>query len=712
MLISKNLSDETTDDELNLETLLLNLLDHRWFIIIITSIFLIIGIIYAECITPIYTSNALIQVQSKNSPLNLDSLFAQDPQTQTQIQILKSRMILGKTVDQMNLTTIATPKYLPIIGSGLARLFHKSANIQITQFTYPINSYLPSITLKITDSKLGSYDLLKNNKIILSGTINQLSSQSGYTIFVSQLSGTTGQLFTISHRSYLSSISTLQSQLNISEDGTKSGILTLSLQGSNPSFIQQVLQNICQNYFLQNIQENSLEAQQSLAFLQKSLPDVKSKLIDAENALNIYRQSSDSLNLEFQAKNALDSLVKVDQQLNQLSFQESEMAQRFTKSYPGYIALIKNRQILLLTKSKLENSIKNLPAAEKKIISLKRGVEVNQHMYMQILNKIQELNIVKAGTIGNVRIIDNALSYPHPIKPKKPLLVILFLIIGLIISSLIVLIRSVLNKGVKTPDEIESIGLPVYATIPESKSNGLLHKKSRSKNSENALLAIENPADLSIEALRNLRTTLHFSMMEAKNKAIMITGPSPSVGKSFISSNLSCVLSILENRVLLIDADMRRGKLNKVFDLSKQNGLSTYLSGSEPLSAIIKNTTVNNLDLITSGDFPPNPSELLMHPRFIQLIEWANDNYDYIIIDTPPVLAVTDAMIIGKHAGTTILIGKFEQTSQKEIKITVNKLERVGININGFVLNYIVKKLGSYNSEQYGYYQYSYKEDK
>jgi tyrosine-protein kinase Etk/Wzc len=362
-----------------------------------------------------------------------------------------------------------------------------------------------------------------------------------------------------------------------------------------------------------------------------------------------------------------------------------------------------------------------------------RDVEVGNEIYTLLLAKIQELDIVRAGTVGNVRVVDHAASdRTQPVEPKKPLIVIIVTLLGGMLAVSIVLIQKAFNKSVENPSEIEAIGLPVYASVPYSlvqdkfdkfikpkktknKDNSNSTHKIKAKSTEKSnILAIDNPADLTIEALRNLRTSLHFAMIEADNNLLIISGPSPEVGKSFISSNLAVILAESGKKVLLIDGDMRRGYLHKLTGLKPEQGLSEYLSGQENLEGVIKQTTVVDFDMITRGSIPPNPSELLMHKNFSHLNDAVMVKYDIVIIDTPPVLAVTDAAIIGGYGGTLLLVTRYGQNSVKEIAYTRQRLEQNGIDVKGVVFNGVVKKAsntyGYYGN--YGYYNYEYKSDK
>ncbi|WP_446915311.1 polysaccharide biosynthesis tyrosine autokinase, partial [Klebsiella pneumoniae] len=210
---------------------------------------------------------------------------------------------------------------------------------------------------------------------------------------------------------------------------------------------------------------------------------------------------------------------------------------------------------------------------------------------------------------------------------------------------------------------------------------------------------VENPADLAIEAIRGLRTSLHFAMMEARNNVLMISGASPNAGKTFVSSNLAAVIAQSGKKVLLIDTDMRKGYTHKLFNVSNDHGLSDLLSGKTTTERAVKKISPVDFDFISRGAVPPNPAELLMHQNFDKLISWASKHYDMVVLDTPPILAVTDAAIIGNYAGTTLLVARFEQNTAKELEVSIKRFEQSGVVVKGCILNGIVKKASSY----YGY---------
>ncbi|ELS3450252.1 polysaccharide biosynthesis tyrosine autokinase [Vibrio vulnificus] len=710
-------SVDNSSDEIDLGKLLGILLDAKWIILVTTFLFAVGGVAVALLSTPIYKADALIQIEQKSSGGisslvgDMGELFSQESSATTEIEIIKSRMILGDTVDKFNLTTVAEPKYLPVIGKGLARIAGKVNQIEISRYVVPEYAQEMKHTLVVLDAEKKTYQLVRGDaQVVLQGVAGELAKNDGYELFVSELRSHDEQEFTIGQRSRLEAIEWLKQNLVISERGKQTGILMLSFEGENRNQISEILNHISQTYFLQNVERNSAEAEKSLTFLKGHLPDIKNSLTTAEDTLNRFRQDNESIDLGLEAKSTLDVMVKLEAQLNELTFKESEISQRFTKDHPAYRSLLDKRETLLKERERLNLQVQKLPKTQREVLRMTRDVEVNQQIYIQLLNKVQELSIIKAGTVGNVRILDEAQSYAKPVKPKKPLIVVLATLLGGMLSVALVLVKAALHRGVENPDEIEQIGLSVYASVPKSNlqlelANKLARKK---RNTDLTLLAESNPADLSIEALRGLRTSLHFAMMEAKNNVLMISGPAPGIGKSFVSTNFAAVAAKTGQKVLLIDADMRKGYLQQCFGLNWENGLSDLLSGKVTRDVAVQSAKVENLDIITRGQVPPNPSELLMHPRFKELVDWASEHYDLVIIDTPPVLAVTDPSIVGAIAGTTLMVARFGQNTVKEIDVARSRFEQAGIEVKGVILNAIEKKASS--SYGYGYYNYSYGE--
>ncbi|MFS6931856.1 polysaccharide biosynthesis tyrosine autokinase [Klebsiella oxytoca] len=713
----KNRETTKETNDIDLGRILGEFIDHRKLIISITTLCTLCALIYAFFATPIYQADSTVQVEQKQANAILsnisDMLPNGQPQSAPEIALLKSRMILGRTVDDLNLQTRVKEKFFPIFGRGWARVTgQEESEINISRFSMDLKDPDENeITLTIIDGT--HYKVATADNRQLEGEVGKLVENDGLILKIDDIQAKPGSEFTISYITKLKAITDLQESLNVSDQGKDTGILNISLMGDDPVLIKKIVDSVSKNYLAQNIDRQAAQDAKSLDFLNQQLPKVRSDLDIAEDKLNLYRRQNDSVDLSLEAKSVLDQIVNVDNQLNELTFRESEISQLYTKEHPTYKALMEKRKTLQDEKSKLNKRVSSMPETQQEILRLSRDVESGRAVYMQLLNRQQELNIAKSSAIGNVRIIDTAVTQPKPVKPKKILIVLVGIVLGGMISIGIVLLKMFIRKGIESPEQLEEIGINVYASIPVSEvairktvKKDILMRKQRDE--AKGFLALDNPADLAIEAIRGLRTSLHFAMMEARNNVLMISGASPNAGKTFVSSNLSAIIAQTGKRVLFIDTDMRKGYTHKLFEVNNENGLSDFLSGRIRIEDSIKSLPHVGIDYISRGQVPPNPAELLMHPRFEEMVKWATEQYDLVVLDTPPILAVTDAAIIGRYVGTTLLIARFEQNTVKEIEVSVKRFEQSGVYVKGCILNGVVKKASSYYGYGYNYYGYSY----
>ena len=724
--------------EIDLMALFGALLDRKYFIIGLTALFMVVGVVYAVLSTPVYRATAMIQVEDSGSSVpgldDMAGMFESTSTAVTEIELLKSRSVIGEAVDTLKLDVIAEPNLFPFIGSRSFRKFAPMNGGDLAEPSFGASSYawggetIDVFRFDVPKSAIGiefTLVTLDNNAVallnddgeqILKGKVGQELSNAKFSLTVRTLHARPGTEFTITRQDRLNTILDLQAAIGASEKGKDSGIINLSLQSDNPIYAEKVLDKVAAIYVRRNVERNSAEAQKSLEFLEVQLPEIKKQLEFAEQRFNDYQIKRQSINITLETQGVLEQVVKLETKLQELQLKRLELGRKFKKDHPTYQGIIEQISAVNDQKKQLVGEVGNLPETQQELLRLKRDVEVSNEIYTMLLGKTQELDIVRAGTVGNVRIIDTAeVNTSKPVKPKKALIVVMATMLGGMLAVAIVLIQKAMHRGVEDPSEIEAIGLPVYASVPYSENQNKLMgftKSSKAKVEAKAksILAIDNPADLSIEALRSLRTSLHFAMMEAKNNIIAISGPSPGVGKSFISVNLAAVLAQSGKRVLIIDADMRKGYLQTQFGLKWDDGLSDYLSGRLTLDQVTKATKVDGLSVITRGQIPPNPSELLMHSNFSKLVAEVSAAYDLVIIDTPPILAVTDPAIVSAHTGTTLLVARFGQNHLREIELTRNRFEQNGIDVKGVVFNGVVKKASNAYG-QYGYYNYEYKSE-
>ncbi|WP_022964346.1 polysaccharide biosynthesis tyrosine autokinase [Halopseudomonas pelagia] len=727
-----------TSDEIDLLALLGALIDRKYTIIACTVIFALVGIAYAMLTTPVYVANTVIQIEEKSSGIgNLlgeggGNMFSTPSAAATEIELLKSRSVIGQAVTNLKLDVVAEPKLFPVIGPFFNRRFESTPEqpvadpllsfdsyawggerIDIFQLEVPSSYQGAALTLRAGENN--SFTLLNaDGEELLNGSTGQTIDESGFKLQVADLVARPGTEFLVSKRSALRTTLNYQSRIGASEKGRDSGILTLSLESALPAHAVSTLDEVSRLYVRQNVERKSAEAQQSLDFLQQQLPKVRKDLEAAESALNAYQSSAGSVDITIETQGVLDQVVELETAISELMLKRSELERRFTRQHPSYQALVEQLGQLEARRDRLIERVGSLPETQQELLRLARDVKVSTEIYTAMLNTSQELDITRAGTVGNVRIIDNAVvDTSAPVKPKKALIVVLATLLGGMLGVAIALLRHALNRGIENPELIEQLGLPVYASVPFSKDQQVLEKSFKGKFTSQGshLLAATNPADLAIESLRSLRTSLHFAMLEAKNNILMISGPSPSVGKSFVSANLAAIVAQTGKKVVLIDGDMRKGYVHKLLNKEPEPGLSGLLVSTHTLADVIHKTEIDNLHFISRGQIPPNPSELLMHANFESLLQQLNKMYDLVIIDTPPILAVTDAALVGRLAGTSLIVTRFGMNPAREIQQTLLRFRNNGIEIKGAIFNAVEKKASAYGYGNYGYYQYEYKSD-
>ena len=714
-------------DEIDLQKLWGLLVDHRWLIIGTTLIALFLGVAYGLLATPIYKADALLQVEDKQGGVpgfsELNELFTEESSADAEIQIIRSRMVLGDVIDQLQLDILVQPDRPPLIG-GLGApdpapefvpkpLFagYRDSETFVTVKHFRVPEVLEGEAFTLLEENGQPTLYLEDQKVGSAPVGSPIKSEDGAIQLEIGEWEYGEEPLSLIKQARADAVNQLRGRLSVSEQGKVTGIIAMAITGPHKTRIRTILDAISETYLLQNIKRLSAEAENSLDFLDEQLPEIKEKLTGAEEKLNAYRLKSESVDLSLETQSVLERLVAIEAKINELKIKESEVSARFTQEHPAYRTLIQQRGSLLQEKEELNKQIKALPETQQEVLRLMRDVEVNQEIYVGLLNKSQELRIMKAGTVGSVRIIDKALVQPEPVKPQKSLIAILAAMLGGMGAVGYVLVKAAFNRGIESPEQLEEQGISVYASIPLSEHQQkvdrleALKRRRHKKNKEPIpLLALSDPNDLAIEALRSLRTSLHFAMMEASNKVLMVSGPSPGVGKSFVTANLAAVLAQTGQKVVVIDADMRKGHMHRFFDNRNDDGLSDYLSGQKEQEAVIQATKMENLAFIPRGQVPPNPSELLMHNRFKSLMESLSDQYDIVLVDPPPILAVTDAAIVGQLAGSSLIVTRFGVNSVKEVDITLTRFAQNNVEIKGAILNCMERRA----SNEYGYYAYEY----
>ncbi|CUV66424.1 putative capsular exopolysaccharide family (fragment 1) [Sulfurovum sp. enrichment culture clone C5] len=349
-----------------------------------------------------------------------------------------------------------------------------------------------------------------------------------------------------------------------------------------------------------------------------------------------------------------------------------------------YNSVQKQKNDLETTKKSYEYSLGGMPSSELGLMNLSRNFEVNQKMYSYLLEKKAEFEIMNAATISKNRILDNAIVYPQPIKPKRSLIMMVGFILGLILGLFVAFIKEFFNNKIITPEDIERItDIPMYGVVPENTQE------------ETAF----------IESLNMIRTNMEFISSESNSKVIMISSNIPEEGKTTISANLARTLAKGNKKVVLLDLDMRKSKLLREFsNLNVKDGSSSLLVGKVALDDVIIHAG-ENLDVIFAGKIPPNPSELLLSSNVEKIVNELKNSYDYVIIDTAPIGLVTDTMILlKKHIHDLFLVVVRSEFTDKSLLVNFNKMtHKHHLHSVGLILNGVKISQGNYYGYGYGY---------
>lgn len=715
------------DDEIDLGQLFSTLWRGKAWIAVGLALGLASAAFFYANTPPTYQADALLQLEENSAamalPSSLSGMFENDQRSVTEIEILRSRMVLRQAVADLNLDWRISPVRAPVLGTILARyplpvvesLFHErfarpGDGIRVEQLTVP-PAWL-GLVLTLENQEGGQYRVTLPNEEVVTGQIGETLSlpEIGFSLNVQSIVGSEGRMFELQQVNETRAINALRNRLTVSERGRGSGILELRLTGENRVGNARALDAILQAYQSQNISRSAAQAEGSLDFIREQIPQAERNLRQAEAALNAFRTQQVSVDLPLETQTILTAVTRIEGELANLQSREDELALRYTPSHPNYRLLLEERQRLETRLAELREQVSELPETQRQIINLQRDVDLSQRLYLELLTRAQEVEVLRASTIGSVRILDSAVAGLEPIAPRRTLLLALGLVLGGMAGMTGVLIRSWLRKGVQDASDLEGMGLPVFATINYSNT---ADTESRRKG-DLPIFALTNPADLTVEALRSLRTSLHFGMLDASSPTLVITSTHPGAGKSFLSSNLAVVAAQAGQRVCLIDADMRRGQLRRHFGQPRNSpGLAEILSGSATLEEATVAGPVDGLSFISTGRYPPNPSELLMRQRELnKLIDWCSENFDLVIFDTPPVLAVTDPVIIGRSVGSTILVARHDVTTPSEIEASVKTFDSAGLRLAGTVLNgFDPRKAKAGYGYGYGY-RYDYKQRK
>lgn len=747
---SKDLSRHNTDKDNNLLGLLLVLL-RGWKIIALFAILgLIIGVLYVRYENPTFKSDALIQIDETSQNLSglgtniAELLPPEDSSVQAQIKLIRSRMVLEPVVDLLHLGIRLND---PAVNK-IDRIRNNQTNVQINSADGVVletsDGRVQVSEFNVTEDYLDKpFTLLRTNTgfVLSSGSEKfkgQLNKAHRFTGKNGLIEITVNELPTGEHsiditkQSLQITTDSINSALSVVEEGTKTGMIELSLSGLNQKQVSLILEHIVLSYSAQDQTRSSEQTIKTIEFMKKQIPALKQKLKESEAIFNKFRESSGTIDVAQEASILLSENAGLDTQISELKLKRADITTYYTNEHPLVIQINEQLSVLNARKQQIDNTISALPEVQREFLTLSEDVNIDREIYLTILKNYEQLKIVKAGEVSDARIIDLPINTNRTITPKKQLIMMLSTLAGALLGALLVFIMHLLRNVVKDPERVESkTGVPVIATIPRS---AVLSRLSTNKKAAPRMLAHVDNSSLSYEAIKSLRTKLILSMPAVtpgsqKAKVLLLTGESPGVGKSLISANLAEVFAQLNKKVLLIDADMRMGELHKVFGMSQYDGLADYLLIDDSslqlnqLNQISKSTDaqvmndvsdfnignfihpsgIDHIDFMPRGKHPSDPESLLISEKFDTLLTGLKSQYDYIIIDSPPLLAASDAMVLAQHADKVLMVTRYDDSIEKQLIYAVKQMHESDIQVDGIILNDVRQGLMSKYSYNHRY---------
>ncbi|MDQ6961729.1 MAG: polysaccharide biosynthesis tyrosine autokinase [Mariprofundaceae bacterium] len=726
--------DVDNDANINLWLAIIN--EAKWRILTVALLGAIASAFLHYISMPKFEIKAMMYASNQSSTIpgleGIPGLGMDSSPALTEAQILLTKQTIGEVVETLKLSYYTKPHYLPLIGEGFARHFkgieEKLADPlfwfdsfswggeRIHLESFDVSNKWINVSLSLLVLGQGRYRLLDEyNNILLEGQKGELSSKNGITLLVSDLHARIGTSFDIKYLSELTAIEEWRPMFVASEDVRGSNVLHIRCVTNTPEKAVLILNQLLHQHIQNNIEFSSAQSEKGVQFIMLQLPELRKKLKTAQYELNEYLRIHKMVNISFESTSLLNKIVEQETKISDLEIIRLDLLHAFTSENNKIRVLDGKLKHMRHEKDKMQQEVKNMPKKTQEVEALERNVQIASDLYIALLNRMQELRIAKASDAGNLRIVDKARIPEKTISLSMPIMIILGTIAGFLIGLTGVLWRRLINDNIDNADDIEKLGLTVLANIPHSREQKKTATNLTLKPNadiKERFLSLGKNNDLTVESLRSLRTSLHFSLSKhsTTKKRMMISGSRPESGKSFISINLAQLFHQSGQKVLIIDADIRRGYLNKYYNISNTPGLADALSGAVEIQEAIHYPTEDLADILTTGTRVANPSELFMQPKFSELLDKLSQTYDLIIIDTPPVLAVTDALIIGNLVDESIVVLRSGDQNSREVQQMIQRFSHSNISLLGAVFNDIpANAMAGSGTHGYGYhYQYQY----
>ena len=660
----------------------------------------LLGCAYAMWVRPQYTSDALLQVNVKGTSSKATKAMGEmgavldlASPADAEIELIKSRMVLSFVVANEHLHLWTSP-----VGFW-DRLLHKEGRMDLDSLRIPPkirgNKWQAIVVGDDTYSVIAP-----DGKKVLEGKVGEVASvkyaEDTLALRVNYMQAQVGQKFILVQGSPLKAERALAASLNVKEKGKQTGIISVRYSHRYLDRAASILNTIAKTYLRQNVEMRSAEAEKTLEFLEGQLPAVKAKLDSAEKILADYRYSIGSVDIGGETKAHLDKESQLQRQIMLLEQERQSALRLFKEEHPNVQTIVKQQSKLRAELAQLKKNAEKMPLTQQEVNRLQEEVAVNNEVYTNMLNNIQQLRVVRAGEVGNVRIVDFAQIEMSQSKPNKSRIIMASIVFGFVFGVLLLFIIHVLKNGVKSTSEIErETGLSVFAKIPQSTSKILRGHRHLHHGHP---FVLQDCDDSVCEAFRALQTALTFLMPNPEHSVILVMGLIPGAGKSFVSLNLAATMAASGKKVLLIDADMRHGVIHS----GCKFGLADVLLGLATLDTAAVPKYEDNLFVMNAGKTKLAACELLRGDAMDKLLKEARQKYDLVIVDTPPLNLVTDTELICPLVDYSLYVLHYGRHSMEEIKETIERVKRYSDKPGAIVMNHCEREPGRYGYGDYG----------
>lgn len=726
-LLESNNNTGTENETVDIQNYFRIIQRFKWRILSLAFIVTLMTAVVVYSLTPKYMATATLLIQAEQANVvSIEEVYGLDSGRKeyffTQFEILKSQDLAQRVVEKLDLTNHSEfdPDQQPKSFNLIAEIKELLPFLPVNNETYSIEEKAVRKTRKVVQNftKRLSISPVRKTQLVKISFISSSAKLSARVV------NTLAEVYIESHleskllmtekaSSWLNErLTALKDKLDVSEsklqayqnkeqlvdiDGVK-GIEAKELQDLN-SQLSSAKQRLEQSEHIYNLVQTQRDDIKALI----TLPEVLNhQLIQNVNeAAQIAKTKISELKGIYGPKHPImiaaeAELSSVNENLNS---QVKVLVSGISNEYQSARANVTNLEKAVKAKGQRFRELSTLDAKQKE---LKREVESNEQLYNAFFTRLKETKEVGEFQAVNARLVDNALPPLLPATPKKKLIIGLALVVSLGLGIILAFLFEMLNDGIRSVGDIES--------KLKQRMLGLLPLQKTSRKAGLPLKHFFDPKEHAFsESIRTLRTSLLLMNIEHEAKVISITSSVPGEGKTTVSINLSFALGQLE-KVLLIDADMRRPSVAKTFGFPLyQTGLSNVLAGTHSFDECLINDEQSGIDVICAGTLPPNPQELLASGEFSKLIDAVKGKYDRIVIDTPPTQAVSDAVLLSQQSDSLLYVVKADNTREKMIKSGLGRLIAGGIRIDGIVLNHVDLKQAAKYGEYTGYYdQYGY----